>query len=228
MEARQDNPFDGYIISPKEKIDIIYDFAREDQINIIMELYKKISQPAEKQIWEKTEKDISDDVISAKIDLSLDDFVKNKVAEEMNLRSAAQLICTKIKWIPILLDLMYAYYVRFIDRQAMVYECPHTIFKLHMVLMSINTLYDDKYKILNQSFEQITVDEWFQKFRANPPIYMNSQYSIYDLDKKIINVCAPIMKNIINELFRLSKEDLGQPDAMFIKQIGDNEGDEEN
>lgn len=200
--------------SIREKLDLIH-AEPSLLLNVIKDLYKRISVPAKKQIWEKTANDIADDVASAKINISLDQFVKEKTAETINLQNSSQIVINKIKWMPLLLDLMYAYYVRHVDENAVVYECPSTVFKLHLVLRTINTLHVKKYTDINQAFEFIVCNEWFQKFRSTPPIYFDTAYNIYDLEKKIIEVCIPVLKTILSMLFRLSNENFGSTCDLF-------------
>lgn len=179
---------------------------RPNLLKSILKIYKFIFKPMRKQLYEKTEKDITDDVMSAKFNMDLDKFVKESYAEILNNKNSDKLLFSKISLIPVFLDFCFIYYAHYFDEEAPFYKLPNTIFKFKLVSSSLNKN-NPIYTAIDKTFEEIILDETVKDMRIeSPPYYLRNSLPTGELKNKITNHINPIFKKLMNLLLSSLKE----------------------
>lgn len=131
----------------------------------IAQMANFVFAPVEQQVWEKTADDITDDVMSAKFDLNMNQQVKHAYAEVLNAQGKQKTLCAKINAIPILLDFCYVYACHIHDTSAPFFCMPATIIKHNMVVRALRIESVD----LLRALQDVIVDELISDLRAAPP-----------------------------------------------------------
>ena len=173
----------------------------------IIELHNGIFAPEEKQIFEKTAADVSDDIISAKADLSLDNMVKDSYAQVYNYQARKSLFYKKLELIPALFDFYFVYWVKFFDIDAAVYRFPMTELKLQLIASCIKTVDDqsDAYEI----FRYIINDKFCNDLRQEfPPISTRTDMTYEELRDKLQMELKPKLDIVYKHLITMTEKKL--------------------
>jgi hypothetical protein len=200
-----DIPEDADYVAPKlsisEQLKSLYK-DRPTLMSKILSMYKFIFSPEEKQIWEKTANDISDDIANAKYNLDLDRVVKETYAAIENAEQTDALFNRKTTMIAPLLDFCYIYYVTHYDDTAPLYKLPTNKFKFDLITKVLHAD-DEKSKKL---FSGIINSDLFASLRKEDmPFYLCTEMSIEEQRKAFEKIVKPTMKDLINSLLLLGR-----------------------
>lgn len=173
----------------------------------IVELHSGIFAPEEKQIFEKTAADVSNDVISAKANLSLDHMVKESCAQIMNYQARQSLFYKKLELIPALIDFYFVYWVKFFDIEAAVYRFPSTELKLQLIASCIKTTADQS--AVYDVFRYIINDSFCSELRQEvPPISTRTDLTYEELRDKLHSELKPKLDIVYSHLLSMTERRL--------------------
>jgi len=193
---------------------------RKKILDSIISMYKYIFTDEKKQIWEKTAKDVQDDIMSAKYNLDLDRIVKESYAEILNAEQAATLFNKKLGMIPALLDFCYVYYVTHFSEDAPFYKLTETKIKYRLIINRLHAYGNETYNKINDIFEKILDSQLLREMRVeSPPFHLMTDLSIKELKEKMEMEIKPILKDLLNNLLLLKKPE--KNDMITIKLINE-------
>jgi hypothetical protein len=186
-----------------QKIKQMY-ISSSNLLQTIIKMYKTMSKPVSKQLWEKTAKDIQDDTMSAKYDLNLDNFVKDSCTEILSMQQNSKNFKKKLEMVPVIIDFCYIYYVHYFDDTAPFHKLPATLFKYRLIS---NTLcaYGPTYNTVNSIFEQIIENDIIIDMCQSPPYHLRTDLTEMEIKEKMEIHVLPIIKNLINSILKLKR-----------------------
>jgi hypothetical protein len=172
-------------------------------LKTIIKMYKNISTTIKKQLWEKTERDISNDLANTKISLDMDNIIKNSYKEMVNAQNDQKQLHKKMEMLPYIINFCYIYYIHSFDDTAPFHKLPVTIFKYRMIINTLHAYGNDKYENINAIFEQIILQPLICDMCQSPPFYMRTELSDGDIKEKFSIIIIPILKDLLNSLLKL-------------------------
>ena len=192
-------------LSTSDKIKSMYG-DRSELIKGILSMYKFIFASEEKQIWQKTGSDVSDDIASAKYNLDLDTVVKETYAAIDNIEHADSLFNRKTTMIAPLIDFCYIYYTTYYNADAPLYKLPSGRFKFTLIMNVLHCANTTLDKNIQQSFISIINSQLFTELRNEKiPFYLSSSMSIEEQREAFKTVVKPCLNILLCDLLRLDK-----------------------
>lgn len=183
---------------------------RERLLLVMIEMYRFIFRVEPKHIWEKTEKDITDDVISAKMNLELDRMVKESYAEILNVELRNKLLSKKLSLIPVFLDYCYVYYISGLNRNAPFYRLPTTILKFRIIIRSLK----NRIVVVDNVFERILSDELMKDIRVeNPPYCLRTDLSKEEITGNLHSTVKAYCKELLEQLLKMKTNHTNETSA---------------
>lgn len=175
-------------------------------MSAILGLYKFMQIKNIKQIYEKTENDVNNDIASAKFNLCLDKMVKETHINIINAKKSKQLFYQKLELLPQLLDFCWVYFLKSIADDIPSYKLPMNLLKFGFIvkLMKIDR---EKYGSILCEFENVIKDKFFCDVRREcPPFFLTTDLSYEELMVIYDNKVKPTIKKIIEVLLKMTSK----------------------
>jgi hypothetical protein len=167
----------------------------------ILKLYKFLDLREEKQIWEKTEKDVNDDIAKVNYSLELNFAVKKEVAGILTDQERERLVLKKYSVVPVFMDFCFVYYMKMNGNTELgFYTMPSNLLKFKFVCAATGC----KDIELNSLFEDVIQNQLMRDVQnKHVPFHLLTDLTPDVLKEKLYNEVLPLMKKIMDKLLRL-------------------------
>ena len=167
----------------------------------ILKIYKFLSTKEEKQIWEKTAADVSDDIANVKYSIELNSAVKKEMAQILTEQERDALIHKKYTVVPVFIDFCFIYYIKMSgNTELFFYTMPKTLLKFKFLCASMNC----KNVELNDLFEKTIENELLRDLRSTVvPFHILTELTPDELKEKLYSEIVPMLKKILDKVLRL-------------------------
>ena len=169
----------------------------------ILKLYKFLSTKEDKQIWEKTDKDVSDDVAKVDYSVELNNVVKTEMAQILTEQERDKLIQKKYNVVPVFIDFCYIYYIKMSgNKELFFYTMPSNLLKFKFVCATMGC----KDVELNALFEDVIQNELMRDVRNNNiPFHLLTDLTADELKEKLYTEILPTLKKILDKVLRMKE-----------------------
>lgn len=175
---------------------------RETHARTLLNLYKFIFSNFTKQIWEKTDDDVVNDVAGTTLSLDFERMMKEQIAELKASELSTRLFSKRIASIPVFIDFAYLYYIWHFDSNAPIHKLPMTQIKYDMIMSTVAPKKNELYYM----FLQCITDGFLMELRIEkPPYMMRTDLTRAQLDEKLKNTIKPFFKDMLNRLLALDR-----------------------
>lgn len=170
----------------------------------IVNLYKFIFLPIEKQIKKQTPNDISDNVTCLEYGNNINAFIKQNYADIANIENKIALINKKVEALPPFLDFCFIYYAHYFDDSAPFYKLPNTNFKFNLICNLCK--YMKCRPNINKAFNDIISDKLIKDMRMDPPYHMRADKTPDEMLNDLLTNAKPLCSQLLNEILLLKNE----------------------
>ncbi len=176
---------------------------KKSHMNILFKLYKFIFEEVKKATWEKTEQDVSDDIMSSNFSLDFTQLMEDNSRNIYRQLFRNKMFQKRISAIPVFIDFAYLYYVQYLDSSAPIHKLPMTLFKYKLLMHSLNAMQDDLYAC----FEQCIENKFIRELRIEtPPFYLRTDMTDEQVKEKLELIVKPLCRDILKQVFELHRK----------------------
>lgn len=171
---------------------------RDRFLKAIIRLYKYIKSDEKKQTWEKTEKELIEDITTANFVIDVESLSKN-IQKQMNIiESYDSIIGKKIEAFNVFTDFCYIYHIQEYDMHTPFHKLPMNVLKYNMISACLKMKENDTTSI----FHDIIKNKFLSDLRQEPPFMMRTEMNNEEIKQKLDLLVKPLCKDLLNSLLR--------------------------
>jgi hypothetical protein len=205
-DYNETKPEQFYTDNIAEKIKNLFP-SRKIHIETLLKMYKFIFKADKKAIWEKTEAELKDDILSTSYSLDISKILEQQLLEIKQYEKQKELFGKRLSAIPIFIDFAYLFYVQHYDTSAPVHKLPTYLNKYKMIAYCLKAPLDND---LYACFEQCIENNFISDLRIeNPPFYLRTELSEKEIKEKIELIVKPLCKDILAQLLKIYQKETG-------------------
>ena len=197
------------------------EFCRDHKkiMNRILEIYRFIVTPEEKQNWEKNQQDVMMDILRSNytIDVNLEKFIKEHSKSILNsqINTREQAVAKKTTLVSALFDLAYVYFSRYCDENAPLYNLPRGI-RFDLITNVLKRCAASDSELVDQiiaTFKEINDNETLTDMRNDqPPYHLRTTLNTDEIKEQLETIVKPAGSKLIGMLLKLRAGSVNQTD----------------
>jgi hypothetical protein len=171
---------------------------RPNLLKAMIKLYKGAFD-RNKANWQKTDVDLTRDILEAKFSLDLDGIIKGELEKQSRVISFE----ARIKMLKVFLEFAYIYYIHYFDNHTPFYELPSTVEKFRIIALNLKAHQTRLHVNVNKLFEKLITNETVKAYVTGVPAYLIQDIDQKEVIDKLLTEVQPICKELLSCLLAL-------------------------